>query len=107
MSTRMERTKDWLEDAADASGWGRSVGSAAFDAVGEAAEHAGRPRVGGSRHCIPRLGPLADDFPGDLVEVLHHGSPVAGGAPRGRPRTPSTNTSAAIRQRIPDSFDAW
>ena len=31
-------------------------------------------------------------------------SPVVWGAPRGRPLTPATNTSAPIRHRLPDSF---
>ena len=38
-------------------------------------------------------------------QVLHLGSsPVVRGAPRGRPLTPATNTSAPIRHRLPDFF---
>src|SRR6204780_2954445 len=38
-------------------------------------------------------------------QVLHLGSsPVVRGAPRGRPLTSATNTSAPIRHRLPDFF---
>ena len=41
-------------------------------------------------------------------QVMHLGSsPVVRGAPRGRPLTPATNTSAPIRHRLPMSFKTF